>query len=316
MKLYKRDNKIYVDTSENDSNRYHYRTSVIKQTTSIKLEPEEEIQQINNELALIRKPASDKIEIELTPGWYRYQYEGGWSCLEPFELRKDEAIDSLECYSDLHITISRFFKSVDIYRQHGLLHKRGILLYGPPGTGKTTYIRSALKKLKDSVVGIWIDKNFPCSSMLAAIQKCPYFKVIVLEELIAYVRYDWKALLELLDGELTLDNCLFIATTNFPDQLPSNLIERLSRFDVLVELSALSLNDKVKLTELFLKRKVTTSENELLKNKLTIAELKEICILMIIYDLPMDRAQKKINDQLSLARSKFDVKHADDEYIL
>ena len=34
-----------------------------------------------------------------------------------------------------------FWEKADLYKEHGLIHKRGILMYGAPGCGKTSIVR-------------------------------------------------------------------------------------------------------------------------------------------------------------------------------
>ena len=61
-------------------------------------------------------------------------------------------------------------------------------------------------------------------------------KVIVIEELATLVqRNDYTELLNLLDHMALQDNVLFLMTTNSPDVIPENIIDRPSRVDILEE---------------------------------------------------------------------------------
>src|SRR4029077_2572235 len=52
--------------------------------------------------------------------------------------------------------IKTFWERKDLYKQHGLLHKRGIMLYGGPGCGKTSIINLLCKQImaRDGVIFI------------------------------------------------------------------------------------------------------------------------------------------------------------------
>ena len=58
-------------------------------------------------------------------------------------------------------------------------------------------------------------------------------------------------LLTFLDGESSWDNTVTIATTNYPEDLPANLVDRPGRFDTFIEYGNPAKDDIVKMGEKF-----------------------------------------------------------------
>ena len=110
---------------------------------------------------------------------------------------------------------------------------------------------------------------------------------------------------DLLDGENALKNTLVLATTNFPEKLPANLVERCSRFDKLVQLRNLTRNDCKSLLTAFLKRAPTIDEVNELPINITISALKEICLLMMTHKISLNESSERIAKQLKIAKENF-----------
>lgn len=131
--------------------------------------------------------------------------------------------------------IRRFWQSDARYREHGLVHKRGVLLWGPPGSGKTVTCQLLARDLisMDGVV-VLCDRPAICVEGLATIRAIePNRPLIVMledvDELI--VHHGEHTLLALLDGEFAVNNIVYVATTNYPERLGARIVNRPSRFD-------------------------------------------------------------------------------------
>lgn len=122
------------------------------------------------------------------------------------------------------------------FDQYGIVYKRGILLYGEPGTGKTCTIVKVMENLVQDG-GICIFNPHPkllsvAVSQMREIQ--PDMKVLVVFEEFDHLVND-PNFLSLLDGELQIDNVVYIATTNYIDRIPPRIKARKGRFATVIE---------------------------------------------------------------------------------
>lgn len=137
---------------------------------------------------------------------------------------------------EIQENIETFWKKEEHFRSFGFLWKRGILLWGPPGSGKTC----TLQQISASIIaqgGIAVYVNHPgvTAAGLAIMRRIEPKRpiVVMMEDLDALInQYGEQTVLALLDGELQIDNVVFIATTNYPERLDKRIVNRPSRFDI------------------------------------------------------------------------------------
>lgn len=120
----------------------------------------------------------------------------------------------------------------------GRKNKKGFLLYGNPGNGKSTEIMSLFDICQELKLRIFIiESEFSLKSMKSARdilkdENC----IFVLEEITERLnKRGLEEILTFLDGETSWSNCITIATTNYPHEMPANLVDRPGRFEEFIE---------------------------------------------------------------------------------
>src|ERR1017187_5755406 len=137
-------------------------------------------------------------------------------------------------------SIEHFWNCEKKFKKHGFLWKRGIMLFGPPGGGKTVLCQQLSQQIVDKGgISIYLnDAKFTAEGLrVLRLIEAERPIVVMIEDIDAIVqRGNESAMLALLDGELQINNVVFVATTNYPERLDARLKNRPSRFDEIVEI--------------------------------------------------------------------------------
>ena len=271
--------------------------------------PEAELQEGANLLVEHDAENTSEEPVELPGGVYSYERPNHAipARLEPMEVRKDSYHRLPGAYDYLTADIDHFLRGESIYRELGLQYRRGILLYGPPGNGKTSLIREVLRaQISGGAVVIFMDR-IPQRHFIRVLQATlsSRLKVIIFEELAAALKNsDLDHALAFLDGEISLDRCLILATTNYPERLPGNIVDRPSRFDRLYRISDPSEECRKILLECYLRRSVETSEVQATKG-LSAAGLREACLLIRLKNIPLCEASLLLRRHREVVKREF-----------
>lgn len=248
----------------------------------------------------------DKTESQLPPGQYIPVFNENRGI---YMVKKQVNLDDLLILPDNKTTyvleaISQFWTKKDVFQKHGFLWKRGILLWGPPGSGKT----SCLQQLSNQIIekgGISVYCTSP-SVTAEALRLTRRIEpnrpvVVMIEDIDAIIsRHGEPDLLALLDGELQIDNVVYVATTNYPEELDPRFVQRPSRFDEVICIDMPS--DEARKVYLMSKNpRLKEDVRELdkwveLTQGFSIAALKEVVVAVECLDRTLTETVNRIKD--------------------
>lgn len=113
-----------------------------------------------------------------------------------------------------------------------------------------------------------------------------------------------ERVLDFLDGETSLDNLIVFATTNYPEQLTGNLVDRPRRFDKVYLISDPDEESRKLILEFFLNRPVTDNEIAITIG-FSAADLKEAAILNRVQGVELSDAVTRIKEHQNLVEKQF-----------
>lgn len=151
--------------------------------------------------------------------------------LELPEMRSDDVIKLVETFWDSE----KDYKEGNEFVIGGAGYKAGVMLYGPPGSGKTSTIKIVCNKLVDRGGIVFYASSHPAAigrfltdfARVETDRKC----IVIFEDLDSLIyNFGESNYLEMLDSAKTIDNVLFIATTNYPEKLDPRIYNRPGRF--------------------------------------------------------------------------------------
>lgn len=160
--------------------------------------------------------------VDVTPGIYDLIETDGGS---PTLVKTD--ITSLNKILPIHTELKKIFATVDFTK------KNNMLIYGKPGNGKTQSIIDLSHDFQDIV---FIKVNYVTLLRSLKAIKPEVKKVLIFEEFTeTVVNSDKRVILNFLDGIDSVTNCISIMSTNYPEQLETNIIDRPSRVKHFIE---------------------------------------------------------------------------------
>jgi DNA polymerase III delta prime subunit len=176
-------------------------------------------------------------------------------------------------------------------------------MHGPPGCGKSSIISLLVRSLlKDNGLIVKFPRNTnlfkACMRGLRNIQ--PNLPVIVLMEDLNYILDDCDEsdILNLLDGiENFSHNTVYLGTTNYFSQLPGNIRNRPSRFDLVVEVGPPAANIRKQYFEsLLLDGDKIDDLDKWVENSegLSFAHLEELFKSVFLFDNSFDNTLARI----------------------
>lgn len=262
------------------------------------------------------KPRSTGITLNTIPsGHYGMYYEprsGDW-CLRKMSIDTDKLIDiASDVTIKINTIINKFLDSKSEYLKYGFLYKRGLILHGEPGSGKTCIVHSicdrVIRQYDATVIHLssegTVEGFLEIVEIFKNLQK-DKLTVLIIEDLefIANSNIESK-FLNLIDGDLTLPDCIVIGTTNYIEKIKERITNRPSRFDDRIHVPMLSLQDRKKI---ILNKIPTILEDDLEKwikstDGYSFSHIIELIKKVMILDISFEDGIKDLNDLINVKK--------------
>jgi predicted AAA+ superfamily ATPase len=153
------------------------------------------------------------------------------------EMRSNYVIELVERF----LNSEKDYKEGNEFIVGGAAFKAGIMIFGPPGSGKSCTIKIVSNKLIERGGTVFYCSNNPSIIMrfLTDFAKIEQNRksIVILEDIDNLIaNYGESGYLEMLDSAKTINNVLFIATTNYPEHLDPRVYNRPGRFSHVVKI--------------------------------------------------------------------------------
>lgn len=208
--------------------------------------------------------------------------------------------------------IESFWNSEDRFKKFSFPYKRGILLYGAPGTGKSTTLAQVSQKIVERQGYVLLFRNSEdfLGGVEALRETQPHSPIVAIMEDLDQILMDDDPsyILELLDGAYeAIQNVVYLATTNYPESLQDNILNRPSRFDRRIEFTPPSAKARKQYLETLLRSGEEKPEIPLEVNLdvdfwvqntegLSVAHLKELFLSVVCFDQDFDKVKKELEN--------------------
>lgn len=204
--------------------------------------------------------------------------------------------------------IQEFWTKEQHFRKFGFLWKRGVLMWGPPGSGKTSTVQVISQQIIAlGGLSIYVDHPGLAAKGLKILRSIEPTRplIVMLEDIDSIIdSYGESDLLALMDGELQIDNIVFVATTNYPERLDKRFINRPSRFDLVKKIGMPGEGAR----ELYLKTKnPRLAEPEAMEElaqwvdnsrDFSIAHLKELIVSVEVFGVSLEDATERLKTMM------------------
>jgi hypothetical protein len=179
----------------------------------------------------LKEFTDEQIKIPFGSFVFRRDKYGG-IFLKKFHISMDKFVEignsPIDIYKEYNIFRS---ETKHRYKEEGRKAKEAILCYGKPGNSKTMEICKLAQHAENDKFRVFFVPNNVDFEDIVEFKNVLENEdnVFVIEEITERSRKP-EELLSFLDGEMSWNNCYTIATTNFPEDLALNLLDRPSRF--------------------------------------------------------------------------------------
>ena len=242
----------------------------------------------------------------MPPGMYKCGYQDNIGpCLSKVIIETDDLISMPDMMCQEAINQITTFWSEEVRKKmetRGFLHKRGILMYGEPGSGKTCTIQMLVSMLiKDGGIAIHAEDPHVLASCLQLVRRIEPDRpmIVILEDFDTLTDRDRRenTWLAVLDGEAQVSNVVFLATTNYIENLDKRIVDRPSRFDMILPVPMPSAKARMA----YIKYKEPEISNEELykwvqaSSGYSIAHLKEMILSIVCYGKTLEETCERLD---------------------
>ena len=249
---------------------------------------------------------------KLSAGWYSplYDHNRGIYFFKKQKIVTEKILKLPDHKMDNILSdIKNFWTKKDIYDEYGFVYKRGVLLYGPPGCGKTSIIQLLAEELVNKYKGIVVNMSSPddvinFKDVITNFSEIePDRKIIIIFEDIDNLMKNsdvTTSLLNILDGNMRMDNVVNIATTNYPEKMQERFFNRPSRFDILHRIGL--PNEEVR--EFYIRSKLSKNDIKSIDlerwiketKDFTLDHIKELILLTFVLDTDFETSISQLQD--------------------
>lgn len=254
------------------------------------------------------KNGEEHIDVSKTYQYMSERFEPDYFLEKKFHRSLDYSTYETSYYRKIYQDIARFLENERAYQERNILYKRGYFLYGRPGDGKTSILGKLVEDVfRGKALVVYMDNNIVEPRMLRALRDYDdLLKVFIFEDFQNVLGEEGKisSILNFLDGENSLPKSIVFATTNYPEQIPGNIIDRPSRFDFVMQVGDPCKEDIRVFGQHFLGRDLGDSELSLLSG-FSMAAIKEIFLISIMQEMSVADAVKELRTRSGLASASF-----------
>lgn len=207
--------------------------------------------------------------------------------------------------------IGNFWGREDMFKKYGYTHKRGVLLYGPPGNGKSYLIQSLCRRLIKEQNGVVFNLKDANAIEIYLEYAGSIFRmiepnrpiIVIMEDIDSIMNYSNSIItkiLNILDGLKQISKVVYIATTNYPEQLQERISSRPSRFDRRYKIKP----PGARVREYYIKAKLKEEDLKGIDldlwvketQGLSLSHIKELIVSVIILGLPFEEALARMRE--------------------
>jgi len=269
--------------------------------------PTEETYKLNKE--------NVELVTKINPGTYQVSKDmNGTHYLTKIMFKSDQLIRLPNTIMDKISQEIETFWSKDTqskFKKYGLVYKRGIILHGLPGTGKTcSIVQISLDVVEKGGIVLFNPNPKELSVVAKFVRELqPDVPILVIWEEFENTIVGNPHALSLLDGEIQIDNVVYLGTTNYFTRLPANIINRPGRFASIYHADF----PNAEVRKIYLNHKLVGDDKKQidqivdLTEGMSIDQLKDIIVSVFCLDIPLKDAANKIK-----MMTNSEIKHTSD----